>query len=61
MNSAIWINNWSNCHDVEPKKTQEVLTTIEKDGNDLEVIVQQEQAAQPKSIDDLLEQKFRQH
>ncbi len=39
---------------LNPIKTQDVLTTIEKDGNDLEVIVQQEQAAQPKSIDDIL-------
>jgi multidrug efflux pump subunit AcrB len=39
---------------LSPTKTQEVLTTVEKDGDDLEVIVQQEQAAQPKSIDDIL-------
>jgi multidrug efflux pump subunit AcrB len=39
---------------LNPMKTQEVLTTIEKDGATLEVIVQQEQAAQPKSIDDIL-------
>ncbi|MEH7245443.1 efflux RND transporter permease subunit [Neobacillus niacini] len=39
---------------LNPIKTQDVLTTVEKDGNDLEVIVQQEQAAQPKSIDDIL-------
>lgn len=39
---------------LNPTKTQDVLTTIEKDGNELEVIVQQEQAAQPKSIDDIL-------
>jgi multidrug efflux pump subunit AcrB len=39
---------------LSPIHTQEVLTTIEKDGNELEVIVQQEQAAQPKSIDDIL-------
>ncbi|OLS34260.1 efflux RND transporter permease subunit [Bacillus sp. MRMR6] len=39
---------------LNPMKTQEVLTTIEKAGDTLEVIVQQEQAAQPKSIDDIL-------
>ena len=39
---------------LNPIQTQEVLTTVEKDGNTLEVIVQQEQAAQPKSIDDIL-------
>jgi multidrug efflux pump subunit AcrB len=39
---------------LNPNKTQDVLTTVEKDGNSLEVIVQQEQAAQPKSIDDIL-------
>ncbi|WHY01145.1 efflux RND transporter permease subunit [Neobacillus sp. DY30] len=39
---------------LNPVKTQDVLTTVEKDGNELEVIVQQEQAAQPKSIDDIL-------
>lgn len=40
---------------LNPNKTQEVLTTVEKDGEALEVIVQQEQAAQPKSIDEMLE------
>jgi multidrug efflux pump subunit AcrB len=39
---------------LNPTKTQDVLTTVEKDGNELEVIVQQEQAEQPKSIDDIL-------
>ncbi|SDN23596.1 efflux RND transporter permease subunit [Bacillus sp. OK048] len=39
---------------LNPTKTQDVLTTVKKDGNELEVIVQQEQAAQPKSIDDIL-------
>lgn len=39
---------------LSPVKNQEVLTTVEKDGDTLEVIVQQEQAAQPKSIDDIL-------
>ncbi|WML41332.1 efflux RND transporter permease subunit [Neobacillus sp. OS1-2] len=39
---------------LSPQKTQDVLTTVEKDGSSLDVIVQQEQAAQPESIDDLL-------
>ena len=39
---------------LNPNRTQEVLTTVEKDGDDLEVIVQQEQKAQPKSIDEIL-------
>ncbi|WP_342429191.1 efflux RND transporter permease subunit [Neobacillus sp. FSL H8-0543] len=39
---------------LSPAHTQDILTTVEKDGNELEVIVQQEQAAQPKSIDDIL-------
>ena len=39
---------------LSPQKTQDVLTTVEKDGNSLDVIVQQEQAALPESIDDLL-------
>lgn len=39
---------------LSPKTAQEVLTTVEKDGDSLEVIVQQEKAAQPKSIDDIL-------
>ncbi|MFC5591841.1 efflux RND transporter permease subunit [Sporosarcina soli] len=39
---------------LNPMQTEDVLTTVEKDGNTLQVIVQQEQAAQPKSIDDLL-------
>jgi len=34
--------------------TQDVLTTIEKDGDTLDVIVQQEQTAKPKTIDELL-------
>lgn len=36
------------------QRTQDVLTTIEKDGTSLDVIVQQEQAKQPKSIDEML-------
>jgi HAE1 family hydrophobic/amphiphilic exporter-1 len=39
---------------LNPSNTKDVLTTIEKDGETLEVIVQQEQAEQPKSIDDIL-------
>ncbi len=39
---------------LNPTKTEEVLTTVEKDGDTLDVIVQQEQTAQPKSIDDML-------
>ncbi|MEK5040282.1 efflux RND transporter permease subunit [Sporosarcina sp. FSL K6-3457] len=39
---------------LNPMRTQDVLTTIDKDGNSLKVIVQQEEAVQPKSIDDLL-------
>jgi multidrug efflux pump subunit AcrB len=39
---------------LSPTSTQEVLTTVEKDGDTLDVIVQQEQEAQPKSIDDIL-------
>jgi multidrug efflux pump subunit AcrB len=39
---------------LSPNKTQEVLTTVEKNGDTLEVIVQQEQAVQPKSVEDIL-------
>lgn len=39
---------------LNPNKTQDVLTTVEKDGDKLEVIVQQEQTEQPKSVDDIL-------
>ncbi|SDN44990.1 hydrophobic/amphiphilic exporter-1, HAE1 family [Psychrobacillus sp. OK028] len=39
---------------LNPLATQEVLTTVEKDGNTLDVIVQTEKAEQPKSIDDIL-------
>ncbi|KPH77882.1 efflux RND transporter permease subunit [Oceanobacillus caeni] len=34
--------------------TPEVITTVEKDGETLDVVVQQEEAKQPKSIDELL-------
>lgn len=39
---------------LSPNATQDVLTTVEKDGSKLDVIVQQEKATQPKSIDDIL-------
>lgn len=39
---------------LSPTASQEILTTVEKDGDTLDVIVQQEQAEQPKSIDDIL-------
>ncbi|MFJ7746342.1 efflux RND transporter permease subunit [Peribacillus sp. NPDC097295] len=42
---------------LSPSTKQEVLTTIEKDGEAVEVIVQQDQDEQPKSIDDMLAQK----
>ncbi|WP_066071853.1 efflux RND transporter permease subunit [Neobacillus soli] len=42
---------------LSPAKTENVLTTVEKNGQSLDVIVQQEQAAQPKSIDDILAKK----
>ncbi|MFD1738936.1 efflux RND transporter permease subunit [Bacillus salitolerans] len=40
---------------LNPMKAEQVLTTVEKDGNTLEVIVQQEETKKPKSIDDLLD------
>ncbi|PAQ14077.1 Swarming motility protein SwrC [Bacillaceae bacterium SAOS 7] len=39
---------------LNPTTTQDVLTTVEKDGDTLEVIVQQKQNKQLESIDDLL-------
>ncbi|QOR66823.1 efflux RND transporter permease subunit [Cytobacillus suaedae] len=39
---------------LRPSSIDEVITTVEKDGDTLEVILQQEQAAEPKSIDDIL-------
>jgi multidrug efflux pump subunit AcrB len=42
---------------LSPNNTKEVLTTVEKDGNELEVIVQQEQTKQPKSIEEMLDQQ----
>lgn len=37
-----------------PNHTKEVLTTVEKDGNEIEVIVQHEKTVQPKNIDEML-------
>lgn len=39
---------------LNPDRSQEVITTVEKDGDTLEVVVQQEEVATPESIDDLL-------
>ncbi|MGA9224798.1 MAG: efflux RND transporter permease subunit [Mesobacillus sp.] len=39
---------------LNPSKAKDVLTTIEKDVETLDVIVQQEQAKQPESINDIL-------
>ena len=39
---------------LSPINTKDILTTVEKDGNTLDVIVQQEKAEQPKSVDDIL-------
>nr|WP_207789112.1 efflux RND transporter permease subunit [Neobacillus terrae] len=39
---------------LNPNKTQDVLTTIQKDGDTLDVIVQQEQSKRPESIKDIL-------
>ncbi|MFD1848549.1 efflux RND transporter permease subunit [Oceanobacillus bengalensis] len=39
---------------LSPSNTEEILTTVEKDGNTLDVIVQQKQVEQPKSVDDIL-------
>lgn len=43
---------------LSPHATQDVLTTIEKDGKTLDVIVQQEQTTQAKSIDDILDKQI---
>ncbi|QPC48089.1 efflux RND transporter permease subunit [Mangrovibacillus cuniculi] len=40
---------------LSPNRTSDVLTTVEKDGTTLDVIVQQEQAEKPKSIEDILD------
>jgi len=42
---------------LNPVTTKEVLTTVEKDGNKIDVIVKKEAKAAPKSIDDLLAQE----
>ena len=39
---------------LNPMSNPEVVTTVEKEGDSLDVIVQQEQKAQPKSIDEML-------
>ncbi|WP_043930240.1 efflux RND transporter permease subunit [Bacillus sp. EB01] len=39
---------------LNPMGAKEVLTTIEKDGTSLDVVVQQKQALKPKSIDEML-------
>jgi multidrug efflux pump subunit AcrB len=39
---------------LNPAKAEDILTTIEKDGDTLDVIIQQEQTKQPKSVDDIL-------
>ena len=43
---------------LSPDNTKDVLTTIEKDGEALDVIVQQEKSAQPKSIDEMLDMEI---
>lgn len=43
---------------LSPDHTKEVLTTVEKDGNEIEVIVQQPQTEQPKTLDDILEKQI---
>lgn len=40
---------------LSPNNTKDVLTTVEKDGEAIDVIVQQDQEAEPKSIDEMLE------
>jgi multidrug efflux pump subunit AcrB len=39
---------------LRPSTPEEVITTVEKEGETLEVIVQQEKASEPKSVDDIL-------
>lgn len=39
---------------LHPDNTKEVITTVNKNRNEMDVIVQQEQTAPPKSIDDML-------
>ncbi|MFS0749217.1 efflux RND transporter permease subunit [Oceanobacillus sp. 1P07AA] len=40
---------------LNPSNTNDVLTTVEKDGNTLDVTVKQDDDTQPKSIDEMLE------
>ncbi|WP_042354110.1 efflux RND transporter permease subunit [Bacillus rubiinfantis] len=40
---------------MNPQRTENVLTTIEKDGKSLDVIVQQPQSKTPKTIDEMLD------
>lgn len=40
---------------LSPNNSKEVLTTVKKDGDELEVIVQQDQKKEPKSIEEMLE------
>lgn len=40
---------------LSPNNSKDVLTTVEKDGEAIDVIVQQDQEAEPKSIDEMLE------
>lgn len=40
---------------LNPQRTENVLTTIEKDGKSMDVIVQQPQSKQPKSINEMLD------
>jgi HAE1 family hydrophobic/amphiphilic exporter-1 len=42
---------------LNPQRTKDVVTTIEKDGQSLDVIVQQEQQAEPESIDEMLDRQ----
>nr|WP_205603753.1 efflux RND transporter permease subunit [Bacillus mesophilus] len=41
-----------------PNRTEEMLTTVEKDGDTLEVLVQHEEAEQPDSIEDILDKQI---
>lgn len=40
---------------LSPNHTKEVLTTVEKEGNEIEVVVKREKEADPESIDEMLE------
>ncbi|MCM3744406.1 efflux RND transporter permease subunit [Sporosarcina luteola] len=43
---------------LNPSRTQEVVTTVGKDRDELEVVVKQKATEQPKSIDEMLEQEI---